>query len=352
MQFDIVANDKATGTMQKTEKAMGTFTQNMVGRFTMMAAKAALVVAAFTKVMQVIKETGDIADESAKLGLSPEAYQRLKFAAEDYGASIENVATALKDVNKLLDNAASKGGPDKDVLLALGFSQQEIADRAIKAEEVFMRVADAIKEARSEEEKFAIASRIVGDRVAQAMVPILADYENFIRTSKEIGVVSDENARVADAMATRFDKRMASIKATITNFVANLGRSISPELDAPAEASPRTQAQIEDAKRRRDALLAAASKSAAPRESQMAVTSLQQIGGGVARGPSALEDYAARTAVATETIAATATEPAPAPTGATDVTKEPAGRPFIDQPKTTTRKQYRLGPIVFNVSNK
>jgi len=350
MQFDIVANDKATGTMQKAEKSMGTFSQNMVGKFTMMAAKAVLVVAAFTKIMNVIKETGDIADESAKLGLSPETYQRLKFAAEDYGASIENVAMALKDVNKLLDQAATKGGPDKDVLLALGFSQQEIADRAIKAEEVFKRVADAIKEARSEEEKFAIASRIVGDRVAQAMVPILADYENFMKTSKEIGVVSNENAQIADAMATRFDKRMATIKAGITNFFADIGRSLSPELAAPATNTERTQADIDEARRKRDALLASSARSAAPRESGMAVTSLQQIGGGVARGQSALEDYAARTAVATETIAATATESAPATTGATDITKEPEGRPFLDQPKQSTRKFHRIGPFTFNFS--
>ena len=351
MQFDIVANDKATATMQKTEQGMGKFAQGMMGRFTMMAAKAMVVVAALSKVMNIIKETGDIADEAAKLGLSAEVYQRYKFAAEDAGASIENFAMALKDVNVLLDEAARKEGPQRKVLEQLGFGQNEIADRAIKAQEVFKRISEAIKEARSEEEKFAIASTIVGNRVAQAMVPIFANWEQFQATANEVGVVSNKNAEVADAMATRFEKRMQTIKANFLNFVADLGRSISPELETPAQ-SPRSQAEVERAKQMRDALLSSAAKSAGPRESQMAVTSLQQIGGGVARGPSAMEDYAARTAVATETIAATTTAPVAAPTGSTDVTKEQPNRPFLDQPKTSTRKQYRLGPLTFNVSNK
>jgi hypothetical protein len=56
----------------------------------------------------------------------------------------------------------------------------------------------------------------------------------------------------------------------------------------------------------------------------MAVTSLQEIGGGIARGPSTLESFAERTAVATETLAAK-TDETPAPiTGGTDVTKASA----------------------------
>jgi hypothetical protein len=347
MQFDIVANDKATGTMQRAEKSMGTFSQNVVGKFTMMAAKAAVAYAAVTRLYNFISQSGDVADAAARLGLSVETFGRLKFAAEDYGASIENVAMALKDVNKLLDQAATKSGPDRQVLEALGFSQQEIADRAIKAEDVFARVAEAIREARSEEEKFAIASRIVGDRVAQAMVPVLANYDQFLKTSKEVGVVTNENAQAADELSARFDKRIASIKADITNFIANLGRGLDPTIGQPKEAPVRSQAEIDEARRKRDALLAAAAKTEAPRESQMAVTSLQQIGGGVARGASPLETYAERTAIATETIAATATETPPAPTGSTDVTK-PAEAPAAP----SSRKTYRLGPFRMDITPK
>ena len=99
----------------------------------------------------------------------------------------------------------------------------------------------------------------------------------------------------------------------------------------------------------RDALLASADKAAGPRESQMAVTSLQQIGGGVARGASPIESFAERTAIATETIAAKTTETPPAPTGSTDVTK-PAETSAAPAPKTS--RHYRLGPFRINVTPK
>ena len=345
MQFDIVANDKATGTMQKAEKSMGSFSQKMGGGFAMMAAKAMLVVAAFSKIATEMKNMGDIADEAAKLGMDPNHYDRLKFALEDAGASIENYAMALKDVNKLLDQAASKEGPDKNVLLALGFSQQEIADRAIKAEEVFKRVSQAIKEARSEEEKFAIASRIVGDRVAQSMIPVFEGYEQVQKVAGRVSGVSSENARAADAAGTEFDIAMKNVGDGIKNFLGDYFRTVAPQTVAPV--TPRTQEEIDDARKKRDALLNAASKAAGPRESGMAVTSLQAIGGGVARGPSTLESFAERTAVATETLAAK-TDETPAPiTGGTDVTKpEGAGARFAKGMQDAGEK---LGTAVFNL---
>ena len=346
MQFDIVANDKASGTMQKAEQGMGRFTQNLIGKYTMIAAKAALAVAAAQRLFKVISEAGDFADEAAKLGLTAETYQRLKFAAEDYGASVENIATALKDVNKMLDEAATKGGPNADVLKALGFSQQDIADRAIKAEEVFMRISEAIKEARTEEEKFAIASRIVGDRVAQAMVPILADYENFKKTAGDIKVVTNENAVAFDAFGTKVGKALTTLKNQAVNALGAAAMKlgvVTAEDVAPKAAE--TPEEVERRRKMRDALLAAGGKPAAPKESGMAVTTLQQIGGGIARGPSALESFAERTANATETLAARATESPAVPPSSTDITK-----PTTDG-AAPAAQSTQASPAVRNMSN-
>jgi hypothetical protein len=79
----------------------------------------------------------------------------------------------------------------------------------------------------------------------------------------------------------------------------------------------------------------------------MAVTSLQAIGGGVGKGIPLAEQFAERTAIATETIAATVTETPPAPTGSTDVTKpEGAGARFAKGMQDAGEK---LGTAVFNL---
>lgn len=321
MQFDIVANDKATGAMKQAESSMDRFKTNLIGKYTMIAAKAAVAWAAVSKFYNVIKEAGDVADQAAKLGITAEVYQRLKFAAEQYGASVEDMAKALKDVNKLLDEAATKGGPNADILKALGFSQQDIADRAIKAEEVFQRVAMAIKAARSEEEKFAIASRVFGDRIAQSMVPVLDNFAAFNKEAGSIKVVSNENAQAFDALTDKVGRMAETLKNQAINAIGIAAQKVGfiPE-QAAAPVKTETPEEAARNQRMRDALLAAGGKSVAPKESGMAVTTLQQIGGGLARGPSALESFAERTANATETLAGVATSSPPAATGGTDVT--------------------------------
>ena len=107
MQFDIVANDKATPAMGKVEKSMDGFGKRVGAGFAMAAAKATMLLAAFSKISEFIGKQGDIADEAAKLGLSPELYQRLGFAAKEYGMDVSQVAMALKVVNTLLDKAAT-----------------------------------------------------------------------------------------------------------------------------------------------------------------------------------------------------------------------------------------------------
>ncbi len=227
MQFDIVANDKATASMQKVERAAEGFGKKLSGSLTVAAAKAAAILATIQRVGAVIGEQVDVADEAAKLGVSIDTYQRLKFAAEQYNASVEDVAKGLVKVNNVLDEAATKGGPNAEVLRALGFAQDDITNRAIRTEEVYKRLAEAIAEAGSEEEKFALASRVFGDRMAQTMVPILADFDKFNQAQKTVRTMTSMPERLTFASVdrvSRFDSRDAAVMGGDTGvpgFVTN-----------------------------------------------------------------------------------------------------------------------------------
>lgn len=351
MQFDIVANDKATPAMGKVEKSMDGFGKRIGSGFAMAAAKAAILLATFNRISDWIGKQGDIADEAAKLGLSPETYQRLGFAARDYGMEVSQVAMALKDVNTLLDVAATKGGPELKALEALGFSKTDITDRLVSQQDVMARMAEVMKEARSEEEKFALATRMVGSRVAQSIVPILSDYENFLKLQQQLTVVTNENALAYDALGTKINIAGQNIGSFFSNLIGGYARQtgLIDEADMP-KPDARSEEQRRRAQQMRDALLAADArdkKEQTEKMSGMAVTSLQAIGGGIARGPSALESFAERTAVATETLAAK-TEETPAPvTGATNVTtSQTAGSSFA---KAMQDAGETLGTAVINL---
>ena len=335
MQFDIVANDKATASMAKVEKSAESFGKKLGGSLTVAAAKAAAVLAAVNRIGAVLSEQSNVADEAAKLGISIEKYQRYKFVAEQFGMSIEDVAKGFVKVNNVLDEAATKGGPNAEVLKALGFAQDDITNRAIKTEEVYARLAEAIKEAASEEEKFALASRVFGDRMAQSMVPFLNDFETANAMGNKLVTMTDENAKALDNFSERAAMAAADAKNLFAGAIGSAirGLGLDKPIAAPAPEADK-EAQRARGKAAREALLKAGAPKAKEGVEGLAVTSLQQIGGGISRGPSALESYAARTAVATEAIAGnTAGGVSAPPTGSTDITKIPptqGGRTIID----------------------
>lgn len=343
MQFDIVANDKATPAMGKVEKSMDGFGKKLGSSMTMAAARAMAALAAVQKVMQVAGELGDISDEAAKLGVSVEMYQRLKFSAEAYGGSVEDIAKGLIKVNNVLDEAATKGGPNAEILKALGFAQEEITNRVIETEEVYRRLALAIGAATSEEEKFALASRVFGDRQAQAMVPILADYEKFLQTQKSIRTISDQNAAALDDFSEKGAAAMSDFKAmlgTAAGFA--LGKlGFGAEAPKPEENPADAAAKKARGEQMRKALLNATAKDAGKVSPE--TLSMAAIGGAsaqVLRGVG-MKSPEQETAENTRRLVELATAPAPAAGAPTGVSRA------FTEGVTDLQKVYQAHPIQY-----
>ena len=285
MQFDIVANDKASGTMSNVDKSMANFGKSVSSQFTMLAGRAVAVYATITKVAAVLNDLGQASDAAARMGLTVEEYTKLKFAAEQYGSSIEEIAKAQKDVNKLMDEAATKPGGDQfKTLQALGFSESDIINRNIKVAEVFERIGEAIKGASSEEEKFAIASRVFGDKISQSMVPVLENYKEFQSVQASATSMSQKSADALDRAGERmtgffnFVKQLAGEavgRAVIAMEGPNPVKVVTPEEKAAnANRTAKTRA----------ALLAIGNKPVVGDKTGGEVSSMAAIGGASFRG--------------------------------------------------------------------
>lgn len=322
MQFDIVANDKATASMKGVENSMEKFTTRLSSNFSKIAMKAAAAYAAISKMGQVFKEGANIADEAKRLNITADLYQRLTIAADLFGTSQQELAKGFKDLNKLMDEAATKGqGPQFDALKALGFSDEQIMNREVKRIEVLQRLADAMSAVNDEEQKFAIASRVLGDKASMALMPVLDNFEEFQDIMANATVLTDAQVQALDktddAITGIVQKGTKLLQAGMAE-AANIVSGGSLEAPMPAKiATPEATARAK-------ALLGVGAKPEATKVEKtggLAVTSLQEIGGGIARGPSALENYASRTAVATETMAGQLRSTPPPATSSTDITK-------------------------------
>ncbi|MBA3891167.1 MAG: hypothetical protein H0X64_11630, partial [Gemmatimonadaceae bacterium] len=152
----------------------------------------AFSVGAITRfVVGITKSASEIDDLSKKVGVSREAIQRWKYAAEQSGQSIETIERAVSVMNmKLADG-------DKSTVAALkkaGLSFDEI--RRMRPEDAFNAIVRAIEDIEDPMARADVAVKIFG-KTGQDLLPAIAD--GFADTAAAAKVMSDETIQRLDA---------------------------------------------------------------------------------------------------------------------------------------------------------
>jgi hypothetical protein len=135
-------------------------------------------------------------DASKRLGVSTEALSALGYAAEQSGASIEDLQNGMKFLGKNLIEARN-GSKELQILLKeLGVNELG------NIEEALLQVADAFAQMPDGAQKAAAAIKLFG-RNGLSLIPMLnegrAGIEKFWKEAERLGiVVSKEAARAAD----------------------------------------------------------------------------------------------------------------------------------------------------------
>lgn len=140
----------------------------------------------------VFAAAGQIDDLSKKLGVSSEAVQRLKYAAEQTGTTIETVEGALAKMN---DKLASGDKSTINALKMAGLSFDDI--RRMRPEDAFNAIAEAIGRVEDPMQRARLAMDLFGKAGAD-LLPMIVD--GTLAASKAIDVMSDDTVkRLADA---------------------------------------------------------------------------------------------------------------------------------------------------------
>lgn len=330
MQFDIVANDKASATMGKVDNSLKQFGKGMASSLAEGYAKAQIYLAAVQKLATTITELGNVADEAARMGLTVEQYTKLKYAAEQYGSSIEEIAKAQKDVNKMVNEAASNRNSDAyKTLKTLGFSDQEIVSRQITQIQVFQRLSEAIKGCTNDQEKFAIASLVLGDKISQGLVPVLEDYKRFNQVQGQAVTMSQRQADELDYLGDRWSEFTTFLKQSAGAAIAEASMAIRGTANGGMGRGPSAPEQITPEEKQRRENLAKALLASTKKPEKSTVSGAGEVSSMAAIGGAAFRNIAAPSAKSVEEqqldtlnqIAnnTTPTTPAPAP-GATNIT--------------------------------
>lgn len=218
-------------------------------------------VAAILKLTKNTTElAGQVADLSQKLGISTDNIQAFSHAAKLSGASIDDVANAMKELAKSQVAALGGSGSELDAFKQLGVSLDDLRNK--NPEQLFLQVAKAMEGTSASSMQTASALKVMGNAGDKLMAGLRGGFAGAAEEAKAFGVVMDEMIIAKlDNAGDKFDTFATKIKvvfgsvlafladrltdlqstiAYISAFFGNLGKNLKPgEMANPFSAEGR-----------------------------------------------------------------------------------------------------------------
>jgi hypothetical protein len=156
-----------------------------------------------------------VQDLSNKTGIGVEALQRLKFAADQNGGSLDQVANAISKLGQNLS-----GGQKNAVgaINALGLGFDEI--RRMQPDQAFASIAQAINKIEDPMARSKIAMDLFGKAGADLLPMIRDGFVETMEAADRLGIVlSEDTIKAGDTFADTMVTLTAVGKATIANVL-------------------------------------------------------------------------------------------------------------------------------------
>jgi hypothetical protein len=160
-------------------------------------------------ITELIKKFGELSDEAARAGVSAEFLQELGFAGLGAGVKVEQLVDLIQKFNLEIGEAATKGGPLKDLLDANNVALRDANGKIRDQQALFFDVVDLISNARTQQEAAVVAMIAMGKSAKDAL-PFLQQGSEAIKAGMEAakatgGVVDEELVNAADEFADRWE---------------------------------------------------------------------------------------------------------------------------------------------------
>lgn len=173
----------------------------------------------------VFSAASEIGDMSEKLGISAEAAQRFKFAAEQSGATLADVGTAVNFMNKAL---ATGDSSTKEALRAVGQEFQSIRNQ--RPEDAFVAIAEGVKGIRDPMEQARVATELFGRGAAELLPAIKAGIAEVGATTSTMSDETIRDLKAAQDAWSRFGTWVTTVTGTVLATVMKAGPEIKAAL--------------------------------------------------------------------------------------------------------------------------
>lgn len=208
--------NKITATAAAKLKAVFSPARIAAGVVAGAAAATAAFVILTRKAITTADEIGKTADV---IGLSTDAFQELRFAAEQSGVANQAFTMGMRNLTRGIAEAALGTGELKDVLVKYEISATNANGTTRDTEDVLKDLADATQRETSETDRLLISYRAFGGR-ASALKVLLRDgaagMDALRQSARDLGIVIEERLiRQAEKANDTLNELSKSIKANL-----------------------------------------------------------------------------------------------------------------------------------------
>ncbi len=212
----------------KFDKALDDVKSTMVA----VAKTAAVVTAAIGAVAVTTALAGnEIAKGAQRTALSTEEYQKLAFAAEKAGVSVEQFEASLKLANTKVAQAIAAGQDYIETTNGVRIAIRN-ADGSVKSQaEIMEETANAVANAATAQDKLAIATSVYGEEAGARLVPLLNQGAAGVRAMGDEleamgGVMSEQLAQDSEKMLDA----LTDLKFILLGVRNTIGEALVPAI--------------------------------------------------------------------------------------------------------------------------
>lgn len=199
--FDKFRKSKQQGEKEAADMGgrMGRAFKTAAKGFAIAGAAAVAAGGAFSAmVVKALNAAEAIADAATRAGTAAETLQALRFAANQNGASFENMDRALLNLQRNLSLFAQKGvGPAADALEQLDLDVFDANGNLRDSGDIFIDLVTELEKMEDQALKAGIAAQLLGARAGPMLLPLInqgeAGLAELMKTARELGVVIDED---------------------------------------------------------------------------------------------------------------------------------------------------------------
>ena len=230
------ANKSIDETTEKGKKSSSTFLES-AGNIVKKGAEIGTAIAGATTAVvggltAMVNSTASVADTfdkaSYRTGLNVEELQRLKYAADQSGLSLDTIEKSAKKMNERLAEVSEGNDKSAKMFQNLGVSIKDSNGQMKDTTTIYNDVLLKLAEMGDTAEATAIGTDLFGKAFTD-MKPLLASGADGIEELKnradELGIVMGEDAVAAGVV---FGDTMADIKASFGGIVNNLSATLIP----------------------------------------------------------------------------------------------------------------------------